>query len=156
MGLKGDVDNMLNSKSVMDSINANYIGITISESSTMQIRKLPMTGADSVLCVVRTWCAPDSESTVTFYDQQWQRLPYQVNLNDYTRSLISKPDTMSNDDYQKLLSKIDFSLVSARLNAGNDDMEVSLSMPSANKEDADKLKAITKPMLLKWNGKYSN
>jgi hypothetical protein len=47
MGLKGDVDNLLQGKSIMDTLTQSYIHVTLNESAIMQLRRLPFKGGDS-------------------------------------------------------------------------------------------------------------
>lgn len=154
MGLKGDVDNMFGSKSVMDTITADFIGLTLSESATMQIKRLPLTEGDSVLCVVKTWYGPVGESSVSFYDQQWQKVNKHINLADYTKKLLVRPDSISQEEYDKLLGNVDFTMVRASLNPDNDDLTLSISIPTEDKKNAERLRSWTKPMTLEWNDGY--
>lgn len=152
MGLKGDVDNLLGGKSMMDSVNADYIQLTLNESASMQIKLLPVNDGDSIICLVRTYKGPETESVVTFYDQQWQRLPDKIDLQSYTDAMLHKPSSMSDKDYEKLVKKIDFSMVTATVSSEDDDMVLILSAPSETSADAQKLRAVTRPVRLEWNG----
>lgn len=149
MGLKGDVDNMMGGKSVMDTITSNFIQVTLSESTTLQIKKLSQAGGDSILCLVKTWKAPESESSVSFYNQQWQKLDKHLDLNAYSSQLISRPDTMSTNNYNKLLEDIDFTMVKASLSPDSEELTVSLSLPTANKDKAKQLSVIVKSVTVK-------
>lgn len=151
MGLKGDVDNLMGSKSVMDTITNNFIQLTLSESSIMQIKRLPIINGDSILCVVKTWKAPEKESSVAFYDEQWQKLDKKLNLNDYLSQLISRPDTMSEDSFSSLREDIDFTMVSASLNPKNDNLTLSVSIPNEDKQKAKRLKDIMVSKSLNWS-----
>lgn len=149
MGLKGDVDNIMGSKSVMDTITNNFIHVTLSEASTLQVKRLPAAEGDSIICVVRTWKAPESESYVSFYDQQWQRLDKSLELKAYIPQLLSRPDTMSVDNYNKLLENVDFTMVNASFSPDSDDLTLSLSVPVADKDKAKQLRHIVKSITLK-------
>lgn len=151
MGLKGDVDNIMGSKSIMDTITNNFIHLTLSESSTMQIKRLPIVGGDSILCVVNTWMAPESESSVAFYDEQWQKIDKAFSLSDYLPQLITRPDTMSEDNYNKLRADIDFTMVNACLSANNNCITLSASVPNEDKQNSKQLKSILTSKILNWN-----
>ena len=74
MKVKTDVKNLLQGSSVMDTITSNYLSVKLNEASTIQMKLLPVRGSDSLLCVVRTYSAPATESTVNFFTQDWQPL----------------------------------------------------------------------------------
>lgn len=149
MGLKGDVDNIMGSKSVMDTITDNFIQVTLSEASILQIKKMQQPDGDSILCLVQTWNGPESESVVNFYDQQWQRLDKNVDLKSYIPQLLIRPDTMSMDNYDKLLGNIDFSMVKANLSPNSDELTITLSVPIADNSKKKLLKPLIKSLALK-------
>lgn len=158
MGLKADVDNIMGGKSVMDTLTDNFIQVKLSDASTMQIKRLPITGGDSILCIVKTWNAPEGESSIAFYDEQWQRIDNrmsQKSFDDYKGQLVVRPDTMSETNYNKLLADIDFTMVKASLNPSDYNLVLSLSAPVEDKKKADALKVILEPKTLSWtDGKY--
>lgn len=155
MGLKGDVDNVMGSKSVMDTITNNFIHVTLSESATLEIKRLPMAEGDSILCVIRTWKAPEGESSVAFYDQNWEKIDKSLDIASYASQLYARPDTMSEGNYSDLVKNIDFTMVKASLSPSNEDLTLDLSVPTGNKDADMKLKSITKQKILHWNnGSY--
>lgn len=158
MGLKADVDNIMGGKSVMDTLTANFIQVKLSEASTMQIKRLPVAGSDSILCVVKTWNAPEGESTVAFYNEQWERIDNrfsQKDLSSYKSQLIARPDTMSESNYEKLLENIDFTMVKAVVTPSSDNISLTLVAPIEDKKKAEELKAVLKPKTLTWtDGRY--
>lgn len=151
MGLKGDVDNVMGSKSVMDTITNNFIQVKLSEAATLQIKRLPYTDGDSILCVVQTWSAPEGESYVTFYNQNWEPIDIKLSPKDYTAQMITIPDSLVYSSDSSLIDDIDFTMVKANLSPANDDLTLSLSIPSKDKDTAKKLKALTKDLILKWD-----
>lgn len=148
MGLKGDVDNIMGSKSVMDTVTGNYIHVTLSEASTLQIKKFAIDVNDSILCVVRTWSAPESESSVFFYDQQWHRLDIQADLQSYLPRLYSRPDTMSVESYNDLMNGIDFTMVKASLAPDNDNIALSLTICADDKEKTRQFAPLLKTLYI--------
>ena len=157
MGLHGDVDNSFQSKSVMDTITANYIHITLSESSEMQLCRLPYAGGDSIICMVRTWKAPAAESEVCFFRQDWTPLHIPAafarkELRGLATDLTVRPDAMAQVRYEELRAKIDPVMVSAALMEDTDELEVKLALPLLPKEDRKAVEPVMKTIRLKWNG----
>ena len=161
MGLKGDVDNLLQGKSIMDTLTQSYIHVTLNESAIMQLRRLPFNGGDSLVCVVRTWKGPVMESEVSFYNQDWQALDTHSmiesgSLQALVPSLLVRPDTMSLSRFVELKGKFDPAMVNARLLVDSDDLEVTLSIPEHNSAIINELNAVVRLTRLKWDGEKYN
>ena len=103
MGLKGDFDNLLGSKSTMDSLTSNFIQVRASEAMMMQIKRLPRQGSDSILCVVRTWFGPVKSSRVQLYTENWKPIEQNAlgnrSLDSMLPMFISRPEGMSEEKF---------------------------------------------------------
>lgn len=157
VGMGGEVTHQLQGASKLDTLTADYLHLTLSESSTIEIKKLPYRQADSILCVVRTWKTPEEESMVSFYTKDW--LPVRLAAADDTtrtfaidRLPLTRPDTMSVADFDKTLANTDFILTSAHLAADDNNLRIQRSAPLAPAEDKQRLKAIFKTAVLRWDG----
>lgn len=154
MGLKGDVDHSLQGQSTMDTITSDYIHLSLNEAVEMHIKRLAYQDGDSILCIVKTWSAPDKESDVYFYTQDWQRLDLPNPLEMYRTELkLSHPDSISVDEWDTFVSKVSFVLTGAALSASNDNLQVFQSVPLLSIEDRDKIRPLLKSVSLKWNGR---
>ncbi len=158
MGLKGEVTNTLQGKSRMDTLTANYIHLTLTKSSSMQIKRLLSVEGDSILCVVKTWLGDAAESEVRFYNQDWnelegKRLMGESELIRLSSKLLVRPDTMPQEDFDNLIGVIDPILVQARLFADRDVLEVSVSQAASDTEVRRRLQSPFLLMHFNWNGK---
>ncbi|MGI6243037.1 MAG: DUF3256 family protein [Prevotella sp.] len=154
MGLKGEVNHSLQGQSEMDTITSNYIHLTLNESVEMHIKRLAYNNGDSILCVVKTWSAPDKESEVHFYTQDWQKLDIPNPLEAYkTEFKLIRPDSMSVEKFEALSSKVNFILTGAALSASNDNLQVFQSVPLLSTEDRDKIQPLLMSISLKWDGR---
>ena len=101
LGVKAEVDNLLGESCQLDSVTSDYLKLTTSPSSLYEMRLLPQTSGDSLLCIVRTFSAPEKESELKFYDQEWKELEgtslLPSNLSDVSLYMQAKPDTMSRE-----------------------------------------------------------
>ena len=149
MKVKTDVTNLLQGSSVMDTITSNYLSVKLNEVSVIQMRLLPVSGSDSLLCVVRTYSAPAAESTVNFFTQDWQLVG---SMSFDSKQLIAKPDTMSEQRFTELRAMIEPVMVQAELSADRDELFLQLSMPLLNSEDKKAVGSIISQIKLKWNG----
>lgn len=156
MGLKGDVDNLFESKSTMDTLTADFIQVRASEALTMQIKRLPVNNDDSVLCVVRTWLGPSQFSSIQLYSENWQ--PLQQNalgtetLSSMVSRLISRPEDMDGQKYEEIKSSFDVLFPYASLFADNDNLQLSVSNPNIFEDQKAHFNQIKKLIILKWNG----
>ncbi len=157
MGLKADVDNSLAEKSMVDTLTADYIHLTLNESVVMELKKLPQTGGDSLICMVTTWKGPAEESRVRFFSQSWQELDlshafHEKELANLTEELIQKPDTMDEKRFGELRSMIDPMLVSAHLSPNDNQLQVQLLTDLLSADDRKAVGVLIRPLFLSWNG----
>lgn len=158
MGLSGDVDNGLQGKSKMDTIMADYIRLTLNESMVMQLKRLPSVTGDSLLCVVKTWLAPEPESELTLYTQDWQPLEQPQLVGDrpwadWRTALWTRPDTMAVADFDALRTATDLVLVAATLAPQTATITLQGTAPVALAADKPRLKAALPPRTFTWDGR---
>ncbi len=156
MGLKGDVVNLLGSKSTMDSLTSNFIQVRASEAMMMQIKRLPRQGADSILCVVRTWFGPVKSSRIQLYTENWKPIEQDAlgnrSLDSMLPMFISRPEGMSEDKFNELKISFDFLLPYASLVSYADDLQLSVSNPLPSQERNIDFERVKKLIMLKWDG----
>lgn len=161
MNLNGDVANLFGGKSEMDTITTDYIGLTLSQSSSMQIKRLPVAGGDSLLCVVKTYLGPAAESEVVFYHQDWTPASVMLSLDSagtarWMPRLLVKPDTMSEEHFVHYKTFISPYIVGARLSPDDDNLELRLSLPMPVREEKQALEAMTPSFSLRWDAVKQN
>lgn len=155
MGLKGRVDHSLQGQSTMDTITSNYIHLTLNEAVDVHIKRLAYHDGDSILCVVKTWSAPDKESDIYFYTQDWRILDIPNPLEVYRTAEpgLARPDSMAPDEWDALASKVNFVLTGAALSPSNDNLQVFQSVPLLSIEDRDRIRPLLMSVSLKWNSR---
>ena len=113
MGVKSEVNHQLNGVSVMDTLTADYTHVTLSNSSSLELRLLPVNDSTKIICMVKTFKAPAEESEIHFYDAKWNQLAgdyglEQIKNQDNTdvdvllSNFIQKPDTMTSERFEEL------------------------------------------------------
>ncbi len=157
MGLKGDVPNSLAGKSQMDTITADYIHLTLNEATVMELKRLPVAGGDSLLCMVTTFQGPEEESSVRFFTQEWQAVSMPrafggVELAGLAGRLLVCPDTMSQQRFAEISAMVDPVMVCARLSAADNRLTVTLSAPLLSAEDRQAVRSVAAPLTLCWDG----
>ncbi len=161
MHLKAEVDNLLGGKTVLDSLTTNYLHVTLSEAATLEVKMLPQIDGDSILCVVKTFAAPEKESTICLYDADWRPLraaqgELDNKLRDLSASLTQRPDSMAQEKYNELVSMIDPVMYYASLSPEEDVLTFSLSLPFLTQEERNVLIPIMSQRKFKWSGKSFN
>ena len=162
MGVKAEVKNRINGQSTMDTLTADYTSLRLSETSAIQLKLLPAK-ADTVVCMVRTFRAPASESLVSFFTTTWQPIASDFGLsgvgvmhfndtaaNSLLDTFVERPDTMSESRFLELKKLIDPVMVSASLFPASPVISFALSIPVATAEEKQQLSAIIMQRKYKW------
>ncbi len=153
---KAQADNVLQEKSGIDTLTADFIQLSLNESTMLQVKRLPYQGGDSVLCVVKTWRGPQPESSVTIYRKDWSAVvePATMQLRHTLSSLCvpQMPVKPTSQQQDSLHDAIDFILVSTTLSPANTDMTVTRLVPLAPGEQKERLAQAFRPVTLRWNG----
>lgn len=160
MGVKAETKNLLGESCVMDTLSADYLKLSTSESSSLQIMLLPRPGSDSLLCVVETFLGPEKECSITFYDQHWKKVCAQdflpADIYSVDRYFKAKPDTISEDKYQELHLTLEPRMWIAELSIEDKSLAIRLSLPLVSKEEKRWLNDALSQRKFKWNGRRFN
>ena len=164
MGVKSEVNNKLNGVCVMDTLTTDYTHVTLSNSSSVELRLLSVSDTTSIICMLKTYSAPASETSVTFYDAKWNPLNDNYGLLDLknleekgldslVESFAQRPDTMSVERYQELCKLVDPVMVSATADIKEPVITYSLSVPLVVRDDKEPLERILRQRKFKWDGR---
>lgn len=154
--VKPFVVNSLGDTTRIDTLTGDFIEVRCNNARTIQIKRLPYNGSDSIICVVNTFYGPAAESTVAFYDLGWHKLNGSFYEPVNPRALVQKPDSVSNDDFEQLFEMLDPQLVYMLLSPSDDSLTIGLSMPFVLKEKKSEIEGILLQRKLKWNdGKFN-
>ena len=156
LGVKAEVDNLLGESCQLDSVTSDYLKLTTSPSSLYEMRLLPQTSGDSLLCIVRTFSAPEKESELKFYDQEWKELEgtslLPSNLSDVSLYMQAKPDTMSLERYHELQAMIEPQMFHLTWSEDGNELVSQLSLPLLGKEEKAQMLALLMQRKFKWDG----
>lgn len=164
MGVKSEVNHQLNGICVMDTLTADYTHVTLSKSSSLELRLLPVNDSTKIICMLRTFKAPAEESEIFFYDSKWNSLTDDyglgmvinqdsLNTEKLLSSFVQRPDTMTSERFEELCKLIEPVMVYASFDVAEPVVTFRLSVPLATPEDREQLKSILQPRRFKWNGK---
>ncbi len=158
LGFRDGSTNLLEGKSTIDTLTADYLHVTLSRSADMHVKRLAAAGVDSLVCVVKTWKGPKGESELMFFDSDW--LPAQgmvCGVEGETINLSSFCDLdelwgLDSEEAVTLRGMADFTLVSGRMDAASTDLTLIRQAPMVARDDQEKTDALLKPLVLHWNG----
>ena len=77
MKKKAVISGPLGEECSIDTLTADYLSARLSDVSTLQMKMLPTSSGDSLLCLVHTYAGPLPESSISFYTPDWKALPMQ-------------------------------------------------------------------------------
>ncbi len=152
-GVDTKVVNQLKGNTLIDTLSVDYAKIVMSESYGLQMVRLPQENADSIICLVHSYKAPAVQSRVEFYDKDWKQIPAEDKMPKLEfSSMLVRPDTMTVDRYNELVSLLSPELISMEYNPNLKKLELSVSKPLATKEEEKNLQSVISKKLLIWNG----
>ena len=137
----------------IDTLTADFLSVRMNDVYTLQMKMLPTSSGDSLLCLVQTYAGPQPESRIAFYSPDWKALSMPQMHLDVD---LQRPDTMSEDDFNKLQALFDPKLVSFSLSPSNAELVVALSPAAISEEGKANIKRLNLQNKLNWNGKTFN
>lgn len=161
MKVKADVKNLFDQNSRMDTLTNDYLKVTLNESATLEMKLFSSSDGKDVLCLVKTFSAPEKESELVFFDSSWNQLNTSdlfsgVQLDKLPGQLVQKPDTMSQERFEKLKILIEPEMTWNELNIGENSITFNLATPLMSNDDKKAVDAILVQRKFKWNGKTFN
>jgi hypothetical protein len=133
-----ETKNKLDGISKLDTLTSSFMQVSLNKLTQVQMKLVPVDG-DTLICMVKTYMLPESDSEVVFYDTNW-RLKRRVALD--WRNYVAKADTMSNDTFKRKLESLKLAFVKATINADNNLMDLEVEAPLQPKEEKTDLSAI--------------
>ena len=143
----------LGEKCSIDTLTADFLSVRMNDVYTLQMKMLPTSSGDSLLCLVQTYAGPQPESRIAFYSPDWKALSMPQMHLDVD---LQRPDTMSESDFNKLQALFDPKLVSFSLSPSSAELVVALSPAAISKEEKANIKRLKLQNKLNWNGKTFN
>ena len=143
----------LGEKCSIDTLTADFLSVRMNDVYTLQMKMLPTSSGDSLLCLVQTYAGPQPESRIAFYSPDWKVLSMPQMHLDVD---LQRPDTMSESDFNKLQALFDPKLISFSLSPSNAELVVALSPAVISEEEKANIKLLKLQNKLNWNGKTFN
>lgn len=151
--MKAEVKNRLGKNSEMLKLTSDYLDLKMSESSEVQMKLLPVNDSVKVVCVVHTYKGPATDSSIRFYNTQWEELPLSSYLTLPKEDAFYKAPVAEADQetYHNLRKQADMYLFVAKLSEKDNTLLYSYTTPDyLDKDTAEKLKPFLNAEPLKY------
>ena len=143
------VTNRLDGKSSIKMLTDNYMYLTLSASSSMQIKMLTDVNGDTLLCVVNTVSAEAADSRIRLYKNDWQPVE-----NGFFDTPAIADFFIQSDSTKEALELADIYLVELNLSPEDNTLVAEYTLPRyMNKEDAARILPLLHKIVYIWDGK---
>ena len=143
------VTNRLDGKSSIKMLTDNYMYLTLSASSSMQMKMLTDVNGDTLLCVVNTVSAEAADSRIRLYKNDWQPVE-----NGFFDSPAIADFFIQSDSTKEALELADIYLVELNLSLEDNTLVAEYTLPRyMNKEDAARILPLLHKIVYIWDGK---
>ena len=158
-GMKAVVTNRFGKKSEMKVLSDDYVLVQSTESSTLEMKLLPLNDSIKVVCMVKTVCASACDSEIHFYTSAWNKelaVADFLVMPDVDMFFLSSDSAF--DDYDLIRKKVDMHLMKASLSKDDASLTFIYTTPDyLNKDDREKLLPYLRkePVVYQWSeGKF--
>lgn len=141
--MKAEVKNRFGNTSEMLKLTDNYLKLKISKVSMAEMKLLPLNDSVKVICVVHTFEGPASDSSISFYDTSWKRLPADKFLTLPVEDAFYKTPAseVQADSLKNLRARADMFLLKADLSETDNTLSFTYATPDyLDKETAEEIK----------------
>ena len=117
----------------------------------LQMKLLPRSSGDTIICMVNTACAEARDSRIRFYTKKWQEIKPVTEL--FKKPMI-KNFFATNDSLEKILRVADMYLVELILSPSETTMQANYTMPAyMSRTDSIFVTKSMHPIVYRWTGK---
>ena len=131
-GMKAVVKNRFDKPSEMKTMTKDYIKLNLTSANVWEMKLLPVNDSTMVICVVKTFCLPAQDSSIEFYDTNWQKQKNSqfIEMADESAFFRADLNTEQQDSLAALKQSVGLTLVSIRLS----EADCSLAMRCTSAE----------------------
>ena len=153
--MKAEVKNRFGNTSEMLKLTDNYLKLKISKVSMAEMKLLPLNDSVKVICVVHTFEGPASDSSISFYDTSWKRLPADKFLTLPVEDAFYKTPAseVQADSLKNLRARAEMFLLKADLSETDNTLSFTYATPDyLDKETAEEIKPylVQEPLKYIW------
>ena len=152
--MQAKVRNRLNDYVVLDTLTDDYLHVTLSKSSTAELKCMQASDSTVVIALVQTLAAPVRDSQVEFYDGHWQRLPQLKMPVPATRDFFTEfPDSVARDMDFAQRSIDDLRLLEIKAEPDADIFTLTLSCQELMEDEKKVATRYVRSLRYRWTGR---
>ena len=114
------VVNKFQGNSKIEFLDEDYVKVNLTTVSDLQIKLFVNNSGDENICFVRTLRLPQVQSQVMIFDVNWNLKMTSERIVPSYSELLTRPDEMSEDDFELAVNNLFPYLYSAELSASSD------------------------------------
>lgn len=148
------VRNRLEGFSELKRLTSDYLDLSLTERTRVEMKLLPIADSLNIIAVVKTFSGPMKMSTLTLYDAEWKRLPEKdyITFPQYEAYWVLN-DTLGHDEVKRLQSLQDMHFITMSLEETSCRLVFELHPGDVEKEDTEQMKKVLQPIVFVWDGK---
>ena len=149
--MKARVTNKLDGQSELLELTTDYLKMKLTAHTYLQMKLLPCSSGDTIICMINTVCAEANDSRIRFYNKEWKEV-------SPAKKLFKKPQTKdfftAGDSLDKILLIADIYLVELTLSPSAATMQAKYTMPAyMTRQDSAFVTKSMHPINYRWTGK---
>lgn len=131
----------------IEAMNDRYLKAKTSDCTELEMRLMKPENKDSVICIIETYMPGKGESRIHFLSTFWQEtkpltLPDLNDMSLIKSRFFMKPETMSDNEFQRRLSIVDAAMIEAHLSPDNDTITLSAFVPMLSNDERKQISEI--------------
>ena len=149
--MRARVTNRLDGHSELLQLTPDYLKMKLTAHTFLQMKLLPRSSGDTIICMINTVCAEANDSRIRFYTKKWQEIIP-------TATLFKKPQIKdffaAGDSLEKILRIADIYLMELTLSPSATTMQANYTMPAyMSRTDSIFVTKSIHPIEYRWTGK---
>ncbi len=149
--MKARVTNRLDGHSELLQLTPDYLKMQLTGHSFLQMKLLPHSSGDTIICIINSVCAEACDSRIRFYTKEWQQINPPTEL--FKKPMI-KDFFTAGDSLEKILQISDIYLVGLTLSPSGTTMQANYTMPAyMSRNDSIFVTKSIHPIEYRWTGK---
>lgn len=157
--MRAAVTDRLDTECVLDTLCADYLSLSLGDGVRVEMKLVASQEqlsdtADCLVVVDFRYGSPSLEGNLRLYTSKWHicELPRMVD-ESLKRQLVARPDTMSAEDYAKVMEAVPMMTVDATLSPADNSVLLQGKFPLLSNTEKQNAEACLTSKRLHWNGK---
>lgn len=157
-GKTAQVENILKGQSALNELSDNFLSLKLSQSTTAQIKLLPLNDTAKVIAITLTVCGPACSSQIRFFTTSWKPIEVKELLPGISLDDFLNKEALAKSTDSSVLQPLDLTFFKYSFSKDSNDLTISLDSENyLSKEDYKRVSPlIESDCKFYWkNGRFS-